>query len=49
MNPKENAWDSSYLFTAMSQILIEELMGYHTTINHEARGPGTRLGNDLWS
>jgi len=34
----ESSWDSSYLFTAMSQILIEELMGYHTTINHENPG-----------
>ena len=49
MNPKENAWDSSYLFTTMSQILIEELMGYHTTINHEARVGCLQLEDDLWS
>lgn len=36
--PQESSWDSSYLFTAMSQILIEEVMGYHTTTNHEAGG-----------
>lgn len=42
--PQESSWDSSYLFTAMSQILIEEVMGYHTTTNHEAGGMQIKAG-----
>lgn len=31
----ESQWDSSYLFTATVQILIEEVLGYHTILSEE--------------
>ena len=32
---KESQWDSSYLFTTTVQILIEEVLGYHTILSEE--------------
>ena len=30
---QEGQWDSAYLFTTFVQILIEEVLGYHTILS----------------